>query len=63
MRGPYTDDYKNLARFIKYIQVTIGLPLIFPIDKSRKIKWYVDAAFAVHKDIRSRTGGFMTMVT
>ena len=35
----------------------------FSINNSGNIKWYVDAAFAVHKDIRSRTGGFMTMVT
>ena len=28
-----------------------------------KYKGYVDAAFEVHKDTRSHTGGFMTMVT
>ena len=33
------------------------------INKSGNIKWYVDAEFAVHKDMRSHTGGFMTMVT
>ena len=33
------------------------------IDKSGNIKWYVDASFAVHKDMRSHTGGFMTMGT
>ena len=27
------------------------------------MNWYVDAEFAVHKDIRSHNGGFMTMVT
>ena len=44
---------------MKYIQVTIGLLLILSIDKSGNIKWNVDSAFAVHKDMRSRTGGFM----
>ena len=63
MRGPDTDEYKKLARVMKYIQGTIGLPLILSIDKSGNIKWYVDASFAVHKDMRSRTGGFMTMGT
>ena len=63
MRGPDTDDYKKLARVMKYIQGTIGLPLILSIDKSGNIKWYVDASFAVHKDMRSHTGGFMTMGT
>ena len=27
------------------------------------MKWYVDAAFAVHKDIRIHTDGLMTMGT
>ena len=48
---------------MEYIQGTIGLPLILSIYKSGKIKWYVDEAFAVHKDMRSHTGGFMTIVT
>ena len=60
--GPDTDDYKKLTRVIKYIKGTIGLPPILSIDKSVNIKWYVDAFFAVHKDMRSHTGGFMTMV-
>ena len=63
MRGPDTDDYKKLVRVMKYIQGTIDLPLILSIDKSGNIKWYVDASFAVHKDMRSHTGGFMTMET
>ena len=63
MRGPDTDECKKMARVMKYIQGTIGLPLIFSIEKSENIKWYVDASFAVHKDMRSHTGGFMTMGT
>ena len=46
---------------MKYIQWTISLPLILSIEKSGNKKWYVGAAFAVHKDMRSHTGGFMTM--
>ena len=63
VRGPDTDDYKKLARVMKYIQGTIGLPLILSIDKSGNIKWYIDASFAVHTDMRRHTGGFMTMGT
>ena len=62
IRGTETDDYKKLARVMNYIQGTIFLPLIFLIDKSGGIKWYVDAEFSVHKDMRSHTGGLMTMV-
>ena len=31
LRGPETDDYKNLAKAMKDIQGTIGLPLIFQL--------------------------------
>ena len=48
---------------MKYIQGSIDLPLILSIDKSGNKKWYIDAAFSVHKDMRSHTGGFVTMVT
>ena len=61
MRDPDTDDYKNLARVMKYIKGTIGLPLILSINNSGNIKWHVDATFAVHNDMRRHTGGFMTM--
>ena len=48
---------------MKYIQGTIGLSNILSINKSWKIKCYVDAAFEVHKDMRIPTGGFVTTVT
>ena len=48
---------------MKYIQVTIGLPLIMPINRSENIKWYVDEEFLVHKYTRSHTGVLMNMVT
>ena len=63
VRGPDTDEYKKLVRVIKYIQGPIGLPLILSIEKPGNIKWYVDASFTVHKDMRSHTGGLLTMGT
>ena len=63
VRGSDTDEYNNISRLIKYIQETIGLPLILSINNSVNINWYVDAEFAVHKDMRSHHGSFMTMVT
>ena len=52
-----------MKRETKYIQGTIVLLLILSIDKSDNIKWYVDAAFSVHKYMRGHTGGLITMVT
>ena len=48
---------------MKYIQGTIGLPLLLSIKKSGNIKWYVDAVFALHTDMKSHTGGFMIIGT
>ena len=48
---------------MKYIQGNIELTRILSINKSVNIKWYVDATFAVHKDMRSHTSGFATMGT
>ena len=61
MRGPDTDNYKKMSMMMKYIKGNIGLPLILSINKSGNIKWYVDAAFAVHTDMWIHTGGFMTI--
>ena len=48
---------------MNYIQGTIGLTFILSMEKSGNIKWYVDAEFAVNKEIRIHTGGFMTTKT
>ena len=48
---------------MKYIQDTIGINLILSIYKSGNIKWYVDTAFVVHKDMMINTGGFIAMKT
>jgi hypothetical protein len=63
VQHPDTDDYKKLTRVMKYLRATIGLPLILGIDGRGGVKWYVDAAFAVHRDMRSHTGAMMTMGT
>ena len=63
MIWPDTDYYKNMEELMKYIQGTIGLPLIISIKKSVNIKCYVDAVLVVHKDIWSHNGGLMEMGT
>jgi hypothetical protein len=37
------------------------MPLTLEADNIQVIKWRVDAAFAVHPDMKGHTGGFMTM--
>jgi hypothetical protein len=60
VQDPDVDDYKKLGRLMKYLRATIRLPLILGIDASGKIRWYDDAAFAVHNDMKSHTGAMMT---
>ena len=62
VRDPGVGDYKKLERLIDYTQGTIGMTMILSMDRSGNIKWYFDAAFTVHEDMRSNTGGFMNMV-
>jgi hypothetical protein len=58
---PDLDDWKKLRRLIDYLHGTQEMVLTLSADNTRIIKWYVDVAYAVHKDMRSHTGGAMTM--
>jgi hypothetical protein len=55
------DDWGKLWRLLKYLHGTIDLPLTLSIDDMCVVKTWVDAAFATHHDMRSHTGGYITM--
>ena len=55
------EDYRKLARVIKYIRGMIHLPLLVGWDETGTLTWSVDAALAVHEDMRSHTGAALTM--
>ena len=59
--APTKQDYNKLVTVIKYIRQTIHLPLLIGWDESGVLTWSVDAAFAVHEDIRSHTGACLTI--
>jgi len=61
VKQPDTDDYKKLVRVMKYLQATIDMPLRLKADGSGIVKWWVDASYAVHSDMKSHTGGTMSM--
>jgi hypothetical protein len=61
MKGESATPAGELGRLMKYLEGTIGLPLILGMDKSGKIRWYTDAAFAAHNNMKSHTGAVMTM--
>ena len=39
-----------------YLMATKHLPLILSMDDNGISEWWVDASFAIHDDMRSRTG-------
>jgi hypothetical protein len=61
VKGPDTDDYKKLTRVMKYLRSTLDMPLTLEADGSNVIKWWADASYAVHPDMRSHTGGVLSL--
>jgi hypothetical protein len=61
VKDPDMDDYKKLSRTMKYLRGTLYMPLVLEADNVRLIKWWVDASFAVHPDMKSHTGGAMSL--
>ena len=61
VKAPDVDDYKKLARVIKYLRGTVNMPLTLEAENLQLVKWWVDASFAVHEDMKSHTGGAMSL--
>ena len=61
VREPTTYDWVKLVRMMDFLQATSEDSLTLESDGSRNITWSVDAAFAVHPDMRSHSGLTMTM--
>jgi len=59
VQSPDLDVYKNLAQVMKYICNTKDITLT--IEAGDGPKWWVDSSFAVHPDMRSHSGIFMTL--
>ena len=61
VRSPDVDDWRKLGHLIEYLRSTEDMPLTLGADTSGVLKWYVDASFAVHPNMRGHTGGGLTM--
>jgi hypothetical protein len=58
---PDFDDFKKLARVIKYLRGTTTLPLTLEASDTRLMEWWVDASYGVHPDMKSHTGGILSL--
>ena len=61
VKHPDQDDYKKLVRAMKYLRKTITLPLTLEADDLQLVQWWIDRAFATHRNMRSHTGGAMSL--
>ena len=61
VRAPDKDDWAKLAHLMKYLRGTRTLPLILSANGSGILKWWVDASFAVHPNMRGHSGGGLSL--
>jgi hypothetical protein len=55
------DDYKKLKRMLQFIRATKDDYLTLSANSLHNVRWWVDAAYAVHHDMRSHTGGALSL--
>jgi hypothetical protein len=46
---------------MRYLRGTRDMPLVLEADNLNIIKWWVDASFAVHPDMKGHTGGVLSL--
>lgn len=61
LRDPDEDDYKKLCRVVKYLDGSVDMPLVLSAEGDGTLRWWVDASYATHDDMRGHTGGTLTM--
>ena len=59
--APDEDDYKKLARVMRYLRGTKTMPLTLEADNLQLVKWWIDGAFATHRDMRSHTSRALSL--
>jgi hypothetical protein len=61
VRQPDKDDWKKMVHLMRYIKGTRHMPLILSANGSHILKWWVDASFAVHPNLRGHAGGGLSL--
>jgi hypothetical protein len=56
VQEPSEGDWTKLIRVLVFLKTTRDDMLALEADNTQTLTWYVDAAFAVHADMRSHTG-------
>jgi hypothetical protein len=57
VQEPDKADWKKLVHLMRYLRGSRKMPLILSANGSHILKWWVDASFAVHPNLRGHSGG------
>jgi hypothetical protein len=55
------DDWEKLCHLMEYLRGDRDRPFIMSTDNEGMLRWYVDASFAEHPNMRRHTSGGLTM--
>ena len=61
VQSPDVDDWKKLGRCLTYLRDNADLLYTQAMDGPCFIRWWVDASYGVHPDMKSHTGATMSM--
>ena len=61
VKEPNEGDWNKLQKTMGFLKGTVNDVLQLEADDTQTLSWYIDAAFAVHADMKSHTGAVFTM--
>ena len=61
LNNPNEDDYQKLIRLVRYLRGTKELILTFRANNDSIVRWWVDASYAVHDDMKGHTGATLSL--
>jgi TPP-dependent 2-oxoacid decarboxylase len=61
VKEPNENNWFKLSKVIGFLKSTMNDELTIEANDYGNITWYVDAAFGVHKDMKSHTGSVMML--
>ena len=61
LRSPDEDDYKKLTQMMQYLHGTKGMVLTLRASDEGITRWWIDASYAVHDDMKGHTGAALLL--
>ena len=61
VRAPTLQDWGKLIKLMSFLKETENDVLTLELGDKQQIEWFVDAAFAIHPDMKGHTGVVSTL--